>query len=1375
MTKKILFFINLLFFLCFHTIAQQNELSYSKKITISQGLAHNGVTCILKDSKGFIWIGTYEGINKYDGYKLTTYKNTLDSELLSSNRVRALTEDTKQNLWIGTDEGITIYNTSSEKFTQIYPKESISKEKKGVIVRKILVKKNKIYCLTEGRGILLFDQNYKLLNQFVPVTEKQGDLIFFDAKELYDENILFSTSQGLLFFDNKKNSFRNVLESEIDFSSSILAVNDSIFITTISKGAVFFSLNKKKKTFQTIKHVLKDYQFNSSLIDAKGNLWLGTLNKGIIQIENIHQKIALNNVKPFARKVFTDDLDRLRISTLFSSSISIWVGSFNEGLYQFDIKENPFKKYNKENNDKYGLVSYNITGISALDESRVFVTAAKGGIGLFNTRKNVFEPLPFDIPSEYKLNVSNVFVDSRKAIWLKIGKLGLYRVKQGSKSLIKINNQILNENLAVFYRTFSEDRYGNIWIGSDSEVIKISINNFNEIKNVELLNKNNFFKKDKISLIRVVYPDPIKNVVWIGTDSDGLFKVENNEETKLNEALVKKITTNTENKKSLTSNFITSILRLPNNELWIGTENGGVCKVVEKKDSFEFISFSEKNGLSNNVVKSIQYDTNNSLWISTNIGLNNFDLKTNVFRKFNLSDGLPFEDFWYPSEKLGNGIFLFSGLDGFCYFNSNKISAKEKLPIVLLENFKLFNNKVYPSDTIHNRILFDKDFSELSQLNLKYNENVFSLDIVSLHFSNPKNHLIRYKLYPINENWVTLPSNRNTINYSGLQPGEYELSYKASNSLNEWTPTKKIKINITPPFWKTNWAYFIYFLSVIILLYLVIKIITKIQSLNHKVAIEKLEINSVKELNESKLRFFSNISHEIKTPLTLISSPLGVLLNRYKNNLDVSEKLVLIKRQTKKIRQLVNQANDFRRAEANLLKMNYSRFNFNDFIQEVTDDFMFLASKDEKNFELIAKNKNIIVSADKDKLEKIINNLINNAFKYTRANDIIKIEFSCNEKDLDITVSDTGIGIDEEDLKHVFERFYQSKTMQQEHISGSGIGLAFSKKLVEMHYGYINAKSTLNEGTSIQIQLPIVKQQTGGDEILEKKKIELPEEKEILLDKQALKKEELDFVEVNKEFSEALIFYAEDNLEMRLYVSDILSKYFNVKVFRNGQECLDALEDNWPDLIISDVQMPILDGLDLCIAIKSDLKTSHIPVILLTALTNIEDHIKGLRDGADAYIKKPFSVKRLIANVEALLDNRKKLRERYQVGIPLTKENNKNNRNDNAFLEKLYSIMEDNLDNQNFDINTLAKELYLNRTHFYQKVKVLTNKTPFELIKIYRLQRAAKFLSQDKLSVNEVFLMTGFKSRTHFTKIFKEKYNVSPSKYANEVEKKFES
>ena len=1375
MSKKNLFSIFFLFFLAFSIEAQEKELNYSKKITISEGLAHNGVTSILKDSKGFLWIGTYGGINKYDGYKLTTYKNNVESGLLTSNRVRTIAEDAKKNLWIGTDKGITIYKISQEKFIKTTTNTTGKKDSEEPMIRKIFIsrKSDKIYCLTEGKGILLFNDDYKLLNQFIPLVNKGESLTFFDALELENNNIIFTTSNGLYEFDVQKNDFKKILTSEVNYATSIIKLNATSFLITLLNGVGVVCYNKENKTFTLTSTLLIKEQFNTASIDSKGDLWLGTLNNGIVKIKDINKTITCKNLGKLEIHSFNDNIDRLRISYVLSSSNNTWVGSFNEGLYQFDNKENPFKNYNEKMNFKYGIAANSVTHISSLDKKRAYVVATFGGVGLFNSETEKFEPLPFNLPKKYIKKISAVFVDSKKNVWLSIDDVGFFRVKKGNKTLERVHNTLLNKLSFVLFRSFTEDKLGNIWIGCTNDVLKITVDNSNNIQHIESLNKNPFFKDKKLNLARTIYVDPLKNYLWIGADSDGLYRIKDIDNKPLEKLIVERFIHNDDDKKSLSSNFVTSVVRLSNEELWIGTESGGICSVNEIGNNLEFTNYTEKQGLSNNVVKSILYDNDESLWISTNIGLNKFDLKTKKFRKFNLADGLPFEDFWFSSERLDNGILLFSGLDGLSYFNPNKIINKEELPKIQLEDFRIFNEKVFPGDTINSRVLLKNSFSELERVNLKYNENVFSFDIASLHFSNPNNHALKYKLSPINKDWVETSSKNNTINYSGLQPGKYEFIFMASNSLNEWTQAKKINITITPPFWRTNMAYFLYILLTIGLIYLIVFAVVKIQSLNHKVAIEKLEIDTVKELNESKLRFFSNISHEIKTPITLISGPVEVLLDRYKNNFDVSEKLALVKRQTKKINQLVNQVNDFRRAEANLLKMNYSRFNFNHFIQEITDDFMFLASKDQKKFELVAKDNDIIVSGDKDKIEKICNNLINNAFKYTKAEDTIKIEFSSDEKDLNIVVSDTGMGIEKQDLAHVFERFYQSQSTQKEHIAGSGIGLAFSKKLVEMHYGYIHAASKVNQGTSIHLQLPIVKKQIEEDEVLDKITIELPKEKEVFLDEKIIEDEEASLVKITGNFSESMIFYAEDNLEMRNYVSGILSKYFNVKVFRDGQECLDALEDNWPDIIISDVQMPVLNGLELCIATKSDLKTSHIPVILLTALTNIKDHVKGIRDGADAYIKKPFNIQRLITNVEALLSNRKQLRERYQVGIPLTKENNKNNRNDNAFLEKLYSIMEDNLDNQEFDINTLAKELYLNRTHFYQKVKVLTNQTPFELIKVYRLKTAAQLLVQQKLSVNEVFLMTGFKSRTHFTKIFKEKYNISPSKYAAENEKNF--
>ena len=1348
--------------------AQESNIEYVKKITISDGLAHNGVSSILEDSDGFLWIASYDGLNRYDGKNLITYKNTTDIDILTSNRVRALAEDKNKNIWIGTDEGLTIYNTKQETFFKAFTNKQSNKKGNGPIIRKILItrKGDLIYCLTEGSGVLVFDANYNLLKNLFKKDVFLKDIMFYDALELDNGTIVFASSKGLNLYTKEKNLITNrILPLEIDAASSIVKVNDSTFITTLTAGIAILNLNKKNR-FVLRKKLLTKNNFKSIKFDTEGDLWLGTIDNGIIKLENFKSFLDSGFINNYKEKVFTDNLDRLRISSIISSSNNnIWVGTFNEGLYQFNSKENVFKIHRKNKKENHIISPVGVGFISKYDIDKVIIVNFSGEIGLYNTSTESFEALPFTLPKNFKL--SGAFVDSKKNIWLKVNeKSGLFLVRKGSEKIEQIKHKVLRNIEKAIFRSFSEDQNGNIWAGTKNNVFKITLNSKSNVEDIEELKSNSFFKANKLAPVRYVYADYFKNYIWIGS-RQGLFRVENKNNVALKDQIISKYTKDENKKNSLLSNFVTSIVRLPNEELWLSTENGGICKVLENEISLEFISYTEKEGLSNNAAKSILFDGEHGLWVSTNIGLNKFDLKSKKFRRFNLADGLPFEDFWFASEKLDNGILLFSGLDGFTYFNPQNIIKDEKLPKIYLNNFNIFNKLIHPGDTINKRVLLSKRISEQEKITLKYNENVFSFELLSLHFSNPKNHNIRYRLSNVDKDWVELPSNENNIRYSGLQPGKYEFSYMASNSLNEWTEPNKLLIIITSPFWKTYWAYLLYAILLFLLIYAIIYSITKIQSLQHKVEIEKLETDTAKKLNESKLRFFSNISHEIKTPITLISSPIEILSNRYKNNLDVSLKLGLVQRQIKKIQQLVDQVHDFRRADANLLKMNYSRFNFNGLVDDLAKDFNFLAKKDNKEFSCSSIEKNIIVSADKDKIQKIINNLISNAFKYTKPNDTIKIEYRSDEKDLIITVTDSGMGIEEEDLSHVFERFYQSQSIQKEHISGSGIGLAFTKKLVEMHYGYISAESVINEGTVITIQLPIAKKQIEEDEIVDEV-IELPEEKEVTIDKSFIQKEVLSDIKISSDFSNTLIFYAEDNLEMRNYVSDILSKYFKIKVFRDGKECLDALENEWPDIVISDVQMPVLNGLDLCISIKSNLKTSHIPVILLTGLSNIEDHVRGIRDGADAYIKKPFNVQRLVTNIEALLINRKQLRERFQVGIPLTKENNKNNRNDNAFLEKLYSIIEENLDNQDFDINSLARELYLNRTHFYQKVKELTNQTPFEILKTYRLKKAAQLLSQERLSVNEVFAMTGFKNRHHFSKTFKKMYNVSPSKFGEE-------
>lgn len=1353
-------------------ISQDSELAPTQQLSISDGLAHNGVTSILEDSKGFLWVGTFDGLNKYDGYEFEVFKNTVDKKLLASNRVREISEDKKGNLWIGTDEGITLYDYSQKKFKTIYANKSVENGTKSLIIRRILINKkgDLILCGTEKNGILVFDDTYNFIGQYVlPSPYDNQKVICYDGLELDEKHFLFSTSHGLWVFNSQNKSFQRVLENEVKFGNSITEMGDNHALVTMTAGIAVIQFEKKEGAYEFLfkSTYLESHNFVCASIDTLGNVWLGEQSKGVFHLEDVN---ALKNNTPIQHTAFLVERGLLRVGYIAAATNSgCWVGTFNEGLYRFKVEENPFKYYNTEMDLPDGLYSNEVMSVSPLDKHRVLISAHRGGISIFNTQSHTFEPLPFVNPSYPEIQGARAFVDGQKNIWLKSpGREFVQRLRPGSTQLEPANDGQQKSLTSIMPRVITEDKDGNIWIGGNNGVHRINLDERSEIEGIDVLYDHPFFKTNKPGLVRTIYIDTLFDYVWVGTNASGLMRLNMKGKSDLREAEVDQYIHDKKDKYSLSSNFVSTIVRLPNGELWVGTERGGICKVEHSDKEPIFHTFSEKQGLSNNVVKNILFDDENNLWISTNIGLNKFNPQELSVRRFSKEDGLPFENFSYASAKLENGYFLFSGLDGFCYFNPKELPGEEILPKLALGELKIFNKSIQPGDSLNGRILLERRLSEIDELTLKHNENVVSLELNSLHYSNPDYHFLKYRLLPLNENWIEVSSDQRYIYFNGLQPGKYVLQAQASNSLHQWTQPLELTINIKPPFWKTWQAYILYAVGLILILYVVFIVIFRIQSLNHNLEIEKLEKENVKEINDAKLRFFSNISHEIKTPLTLISGPIDLLSRRFKDNLDIREKLQSVQKQSLKISRLIDQVLDFQRSDANELKMNYSGFSFTHFINDLIPDYELLAIKENKQLEISKEEPIVYVSADKDKLEKIINNLLSNAFKYSQAEDAIGISYTAKGKDLIIEIKDTGMGIDQEDLPHVFERFYQSHKKLDAFTSGSGIGLAFSKRLVEMHLGDIHVDSQLAVGTNFTVRLPIVQENLSDDQQQREQEI-LKLEQNYDAQGETFEEDEYAKLKVDKAFADAHIFLAEDNQDMRTFVSSVLSNYFKVKAFENGQKCLDALQSEWPDLVLSDVLMPELNGFELCKSIKSDFKTSHIPVILLTACTTIDDQIEGIKQGADGYIQKPFNTQHLISSIETLLRSRKQLRERYKMDLPLSLDNNQ----DNAFIEKLYSLMEENLDNQELDLNSFAKELYLNRTHFYQKVKALTNQTPFELLKMYRLKKAAEFLVQENLSVNEVFWRTGFKSRTHFSKLFKERYEVTPGKYASEAKKKF--
>ncbi|WP_152285739.1 ATP-binding protein [Flavicella marina] len=1370
MSSKNKLSILLLLFVILNSFAQDKELLVKKNITISDGLAHNGVTSILEDSKGFLWFGTYDGFNRYDGYKLKTYKNTIGNKLLLSNRVRSMVEDKNGDLWIGTDKGISRYNYETEKFNAIYPNANDG-DSEVIVRRQFVDKENKfVVAVTEKNGILIFSEDYSLEAKYTIPIE---DISYYDLEKLDQFHYLFSTSEGLYLFNVISKKFTDISNEDFKFSQAandISRYNNNTILVTLNRGIGVLSYKKDLNNSYSIelKYTRRNDQvFTSVGVDRYGSLWLGMNDNGVLKIsesdkfvkgeacgyETMHQKNGL-----------------LRASgALFSSIGGCWLSTFNKGVFQFDIKENPFKhlKNPLKNNQQMSFSA--IHSFHNYEGKKILIALNKGGLKLYNLKTKSFEKVNYKLSEEDKNRVTDVFIDSKKDLWFRLGTKGLYRIRKDAFR----KEKIIDTSIPIFSRmsprSFAEDAYGNIWLGTTNDVIKISLDTKRDVKHIESINAvHPKFADKKLSLVRNVYADPLHKYIWLGADSDGLFRLDYTSNTDLKDVEVTQFTHDVNNAYSISSNFVTSAIRLQNEEFYVGTEGGGFCKVIDSDADAKFMAISEKDGLSNNVVKSLLSDVENNLWISTNIGLNKFYTKDNHIRKFTIDEGLPFEDFGFNAKSYKNKLLIFSGDKGLCYFNPKAASRTEALPRLEFENLKIHNDAIVSNDTVQNRVLLKQRLNETKHLELKYNENVFSIDLTSLHFSNPKNHQIKYKFSSITDGWVTVSSDKKTLSYSGLQPGTYQLTAMASNSLGKWTQPRKLLITIVPPFWKSNLAYLLYFVLLLGVVSLIGAVIFKIQKLNHKVEIEQLEIDNVKNINNAKLRFFSNISHEIKTPLTLISGPVALLLDRFKNNPDITDKLTIVQRQSKKISQLVDQVHDFQRSDANLLKMRFSTFSFNAFVEEIVENFQFMAHTDQKTLQLKEEVDNVYVSADRDKLEKICNNILNNAFKYTDAGDKVIVTFGQQDNNVTITFEDTGRGIDEEDIVHIFERFYQSEKKHSEYIGGSGIGLAFAKRLVDMHYGEIFAESVFGEGTKFTVILPIVTE--DYDATLEDKEQQiLTSEKSIVSHLTTDKTKSLSKIIVDPEFSGAKVFFAEDNSEMRKFVSTILSEFFEVETFVDGEGCIKAMENDWPDIVVSDVLMPVMNGFDLCKHIKTDIKTSHIPVVLLTASTSVEDQLKGLQDGADAYVKKPFNIQFLVTKIESILKNRKTLRERFKTDIPLKLESGEESSKDVLFLEKLYKLIDDNLDNQDLDLNSFVKDLYLNRTHFYQKVKALTGQTPFELLKNYRLKKAAGLLANEDMKVNEVYTLTGFKSRPHFSRVFLQKYGVTPGKYATHV------
>ncbi len=1319
-----------------------------KELNIDNGLSHNGVSCMYKDSRGYIWIGTYDGLNRYNGHSIKSYKNRVGEHLFQNNRIRTITEDNRGRLWLGTDMGVTIFDYSSEQFIPIETDGYLS----SLTIKTILFypDQEEMLCFAESGYIYTYNLDGKEIKR----NSDLSNLTINRAIAMDAQRSIVLTFRGLMIYNRRSNSIEQIEGQKIKSVNDLIPTSESgVYMVAYGQGFREVKLTREHGVFK-LEYVgpamLRNMQFQKIAIDHRDNIWLGSAKDGVVYSSDYQ------SVEEGAKYT----LENRRVSNFLFDNDLLYVSTFDRGVDCLTTQPAAFNVVGDDGTFKQvQVIPYKGSRIIARSNLDLAVVDLDSG---------EISDSPFKLSEDICSSQKVIFNDNDGFRWIAYkgddGATRLVKIDQNDRVIPIADRQLqfatIGNDPNIFPFEACVDHRGDIWIGYQNNLYRVVLNEQRDrVMEVEWLTENPLFEGHKsTSKIRVIYSDPKDGSLWVGTTLEGLYHLYLDDGKSLKEISIESYDYTPEQEGSLSSNFVSSIFRSSKGVLYIGTEQGGLCIADQSGDQIRFDVVSEKEGLSNNVVKSIVEDREGNIWVGTNIGLNMLPKGESAkIRLFFNENGLPKNDFWLYSFMCDDGRLVLSTVDGLCYFDPTKIDSRSSQPKLYFDRLRIFNDDILPGVEYDQRVILNRRLTDGDEIKLRYNENHISIKVDAIFDHHSSENTIYYQLLPGSNNWIAIDARDGVITLAKIESGNYTLRIGAADQSGAIVCESELKIVIAPPFWRSGFAYFIYFSMFISWFIVVLTVILKFQSLNYRLKIESIEkVNS-----ENRLKYLSNVSHELKTPLSLILAPLAVLQERFNTEREVNKKLETIKRQSKKMLEIIDLTHGVELNDLKMMRLTPSKINFDGVVEYLISDFEFMAEYDNKIFkvERVASSP-IDVVADLGMLEKIISNIISNAFKHTLAGDIVTFKYWIEDQNLIFQVEDTGCGIDQEDLPKIFERFFQAKRSSGANLGGIGIGLTLTKRLVELHNGEIRVESEVDQGTTFTITLPSAS--VGSNEIVQ----EQPKDgsSELI--------EDMDFAEIiiQSEYSSSLIYLVEDNSELRNLLEEVTGRYFKVRSFANAMLMFDALESEWPDLIVSDVMMPEIDGYELCHRVKNNIQTSHIPVILLTACNTVDQKIKGLNSGADAYIPKPFYPKHLITRIETLLNSRQILRERFQIGIPLVMgRNSDTSAKDNEFMASLYELFNQQLDNEEINLDETAKAMGQNRSIFFKKIKSITNRSPYELLKEYRLQRATEFLTSGEYNVNEVCVMVGFKDRSHFSRLFKERYGVAPSKYVKSI------
>lgn len=1337
-------------------------------LTSENGISQSEVYSFLKDSRGFVWFGTIDGLNKYDGYSIEIFNTKRnDPHGLSNNTIRSLAEDHLGRIWIGTNNGLNLYDPKTELFYKILIN---NQENRKFLVWSLLVYNGQLFVGTnEGLWITGIQTNNleKIETDFQKVNNIQHlNMPIRSLIKSRNGGVWALAETKIIRIEFGNNQKEPVIIDDFSFDElgpGIALEEDfsgNIWIALARNGLIRYSPNTKKS-----RHFSKygtpfgpvSGKCSALAIDMNGNLWVGTLDKGLsfIQASDLHKdEIVFESVQQ--KPTYSFGLNSNLIYSLYVSNDNLlWVGTIGSGVNIYNPNQKKIAHFYFSDLDSDTPNSNFIRSVYVDNSNKIWIGTHNNGLFLFDRETEKFRKLGFETQSIFYINRyhdNKVFICS---------SIGISLVEMVNNKMVLISDLGKTFENAVFYVANSKSNI--YWIATITGLMRAEIkNNKITISNIYTTKSNPGISNDNC---RVLLFDDVKNELLVGTEGGGLNVISLDKEHFPQKI---KVYQSTADSGSLSNDYIRTIIKDKHQNIWLGTYEG-LNKIVPNKATGEisFLSFTKNDGLPNNMIQVIIEDNYNSFWIGTNGGLSQFISEEGKFINYSASDGIQSNEFSEHSAfKKPDGEIIMGGINGINAFYPEKLEISSQKPQTNVTAFYLFNEKVRPLEKIRRKAPLAESIILTDTLKLLPKQNNIGFDFSAMIYPNAEKVQYAYMLQGFDKGWQYANANGRNATYTNLRHGNYTFKVKSTNNDGIWEESpREILIQIETPFVFT-WMAFILYGLIIFLVFLYFSYFTVIKYTTKKRMLLEQEHNQkIHELDEMRTRFFINISHDLRTPLTLISGPLESLLNFKNRSNEDKEKLQLIKRNVKRLNYLVEQLLDIRKAERGKLVPKLSSEEIISFTREEVSHFDFALKQ--KGLELVINSnlERIPFCFDPAMISKVFFNIISNAIKYTDSGKIVihigKVEKSQHEilknapfnSFIKIEVQDSGKGIPQEHINKIFERYYQN---QKQSKSGYGIGLSHSKELIVAHQGYIEVESQEEVGTKMRFFLPDI-QISNESEIISTNSVE-----DIYFDAEAVEVNEVKQVKNNA----PVLLIVEDNADMRNYIASELKETYNIIVANNGKDGLKETENKLPDLIISDVMMPYMDGIEFCKRIKSDIKTSHIPVILLTAKTDKETKYEGIETGADDYIPKPFDMEYLKKRIKNLLQSRELLRKHFKGNITINPSSVTVNSLDEKFLSTLIKALEEGIPDPDFSVTALESMMGMSHANFYRKVTSLTGQSGQDLLLGMRLKRAHQILSDNAgVRINEVAYMVGFKNPNYFGKCFKKMYGITPSEF----------